>query len=331
MAQTSKNKPCMSLSLDLDNKWCYMKTNGNPAWETLPSYLDICVPRILDFLAKRDIKITFFVVGRDATVEENLPYLKMLADAGHEIASHSFHHDPWLHLYTPEKLNHELEIAEQAIEKATGAKVKAFRGPGFSLSTSTLEVLQQRGYEYDATAFPNLLNPLARAYFFAKSNLTPEQKEERKALFGSYSDAFRPIKPYRWSIGDETLLELPVTTMPFFKIPIHFSYLVYLGTYAGFLASLYTRISAGLCRLTGTQPSLLLHPLDFLGADDDPDLAFFPGMKMNSEPKLELMDKFFDILCDKFEPVTMGEHVDRIRSESKELKVYEPAFGHDQN
>ncbi len=331
MHPDSNKKPCMSLSLDLDNKWCYLKTHGSKEWESLPSYLHIAIPRILEFLEQRNIKITFFIVGQDAVVEENKPYLKMLADAGHEIACHSFHHDPWLHLYSKEKLNEELQLAEAAIAEATGAQVKGFRGPGFSLSSDTLEVVRNRGYEYDATAFPNLLNPLARAYFFAKSNLSKEQKEERKALFGSYSDAFRPVKPYYWNLGQNQLLELPVTTMPLFKIPIHFSYLVYLGSYASPLATLYTRIATTLCRLTGTEPSLLLHPLDFLGTDDDPDLGFFPGMNMQSEKKLVMMGQFFDIFGSHFEPVTMGEHISRVREASDTMKTFEPAFSHDRD
>jgi len=204
------NKPVMSLSLDLDNQWTYMKTHGDPDWKELPSYLDIVVPRILEFLKRRDIKITFFVVGQDAVLEKNHEALGQLRAAGHEIANHSFHHEPWLHLYSREKLEDELARAEDAIESATGVRVKGFRGPGFSLSTSTLNVLQARGYEYDATSFPNVLNPLARAYFFSKSRLSDEEKQQRKALFGTFSDAKRPVKPYRWSLDQGELLELPV-------------------------------------------------------------------------------------------------------------------------
>ena len=40
--------PIASLSLDLDNKWSYMKTHGDPGWEGFPSYLDTVVPRFLD-------------------------------------------------------------------------------------------------------------------------------------------------------------------------------------------------------------------------------------------------------------------------------------------
>ena len=38
-------KPIASFSLDLDNKWSYMKTHGDAGWESFPSYLDCIVPR----------------------------------------------------------------------------------------------------------------------------------------------------------------------------------------------------------------------------------------------------------------------------------------------
>jgi hypothetical protein len=323
-----QNKPRMTLSLDLDNQWTYMKTHGDPVWESYPSYLDIAVPRILDFLRQRDIKITFFVVGQDATRDENLEALAQLSADGHEIANHSFNHEPWLHLYSPEQLNDELARAEDAIEHATGVRVRGFRGPGFSLSAATLNTLKERGYDYDATAFPNVLNPLARAYFFSKSRLTDEQKQQRKALFGNFSDALRPVKPYKWDLNGEELLELPVTTMPVFKTPIHFSYLVYLGTYSKWLANLYTRIGTGMCRLTSTEPSLLLHPLDFMGREDKTGLEFFPAMSMPTDKKLELMDGFFDRLQQSFHPVTIGEFMTSL-GDGEHLNQYKATFAHD--
>ena len=64
-------KPIASLSLDLDNKWSYLKTHGDPGWESFPSYLDTVVPRVLQFLEERNLTITFFVVGQDAALERN--------------------------------------------------------------------------------------------------------------------------------------------------------------------------------------------------------------------------------------------------------------------
>ncbi len=318
----------MSLSLDLDNKWSYLKTHGSDKWVDFPSYFDSVVPRIIDFLAQRDLKITFFIVGQDAALPKNHASLRQLVEAGHEIGNHSFNHEPWLHLYSKEQIEAEMEKAEAAIREATGVRVRGFRGPGFSLSTNTLEVLQEREYDYDCTAFPNALNPLARAYFFAKSNLTAEQKKQRKALFGTFSDALRPVKPYQWQLKSGTLTELPVTTMPIFKIPIHFSYLVYLAGYSPALAKFYTRVAITMCRLTRTEPSLLLHPLDFMGHEDDEDLKFFPAMNMATDKKIALMHDFFDLLEKHFHPMPIGEYVAEMRSRES-LNQFEPRFAHD--
>ncbi len=318
----------MSLSLDLDNKWSYLKTHGSDAWVGFPSYLDLVVPRILEFLRDRDLKITFFVVGQDAELEKNSEAFTRLSESGHEIACHSFNHEPWLHLYSEQDLSDELEKAEEAIQKATGQRVRGFRGPGFSISETTLRVLLRRGYEYDATAFPNVLNPLARAYFFATSKLTDEEKEKRKALFGSFSDAFRPVKPYSWRLDEHELIELPVTTMPIFKTPIHFSYLIYLASYSKFVAKFYLRFAMTMCRITRTEPSLLLHPLDFMGAEDDDELSFFPAMTMPLQQKLDLMDTFMGMLLKNFQPVTMGDHIQSIRQAKGGLRSYQPRFSH---
>ena len=86
----TKPKPFASLSLDLDNLWSYMKTHADPGWETFPSYLDLVVPRILNFLKERNLVITFFIVGQDAALEKNRAALKSLAEAGHEIGQSFF-------------------------------------------------------------------------------------------------------------------------------------------------------------------------------------------------------------------------------------------------
>src|SRR5512143_410197 len=78
-------KPLASLSLDLDNKWSYIKTHGDAGWEKLPSYLDVVVPRVLDIRKKRHLEITFFVVGQDAALDSNHAVLRSIAAGGHEI------------------------------------------------------------------------------------------------------------------------------------------------------------------------------------------------------------------------------------------------------
>jgi peptidoglycan-N-acetylglucosamine deacetylase len=172
--------------------------------------------------------------------------------------------------------------------------------------------------------FPNVLNPLARAYFFATSNLSKEEREQRKELFGTLADALRPVKPFRWRLDQRELLEIPVTTMPVFKVPMHLSYVLYLSKFSRPLARLYFRTALLMCRLTGTAPSMLLHPLDFLGAEDVSALRFFPGMDLPRERKLELVGECIDLMIEHYDIVTMREHARRLKHDA--LNRIEPDF-----
>ena len=304
----SKEKPLASLSLDLDNKWSYMKTHGDEGWEAFPSYLDVVVPRVLEILAQRELKITFFVVGQDAALDHNHAVLRSIADAGHEIGNHSFHHEPWLHLYTPEQIAEEFARADTAIAAATGRRPTGFRGPGFSFSPQVLAELARRGYAYDASTFPTFLGPIARLYYFFTSNLSREERADRKQLFGKFFEGFRSLRPYLWQEFDRPLVEIPVTTMPLLKLPIHVSYLLYLGQYSPRLADAYFRFALTLCRFTRVEPSILLHPLDFLGGDDERDLSFFPAMNLPARRKLAIVGRALDTLTQHYRVTTMSEH-----------------------
>jgi len=315
----AKKKIPASISLDLDDQWSYMKVHGDEGWETFPSYLDVVVPIFLDVFDRLDIKITFFVVGQDAAIEKNHKVLKSIIDRGHEIGNHSFHHESWLKTYSKEKIEAEIEMAEEAIVKATGKRTNMFRGPGFSWSSDLLEVLQKRNYIFDASTLPTYISPLMRRYYFAKSKLTKEQKESRKELFGSFKEGFYPLKPYFWKLENNTkLLEIPVTTMPFFKLPFHQSYLLFISGKSKWLMKFYLRFAILMCKITQTPPSYLLHPLDLIGGDDVPQLAFFPGMDIKSEKKLEVFETALQILKKNFELLPMSAFAKNFTANLKE-------------
>ena len=301
---TAEKSTC-SLSLDLDNKWSYMKTHGDSGWESFPSYLDLVVPRFLDALDHFGWKITVFVVGRDAALEKNREALQMIADAGHEFGNHSFEHEPWLHLYSKQQVEEEIVGAEEAIENATDQRPCGFRGPGYSLSRDVLEVLAERRYLYDASTFPTYLGPLARSYYFLTSDLDEKERSERKELFGKFRDGLQPLKPYHWDLGNHNILEIPVTTLPVLKFPIHFSYLLYIATFSPLLAKLYFRTALSACHLLGIEPSLLLHPLDFLGGSDVPELLFFPAMNLELSKKRGHLLELLSLLGSRYEIVGM--------------------------
>jgi hypothetical protein len=314
-------KPLASLSLDLDNLWSYLKTHGDPGWESFPSYIDIFIPRVLDILDPLDLKITFFIVGQDAALEKNRDALKLITQSGHEVGNHSFSHEPWLHLYAKDKITADIIETETHINRVTGQKPIGFRGPGFSWSADLLEVLNENGYLYDASSLPTFLGPLARAYYFSKSNLSATEKEKRKKLFGSFKDGLRPVKPHFLTLDSgKKLLEIPVTTIPVCRTPFHLSYLVYLYGYSRFLMSFYFKLALTMCRITRTAPSFLLHPLDFLDSAEVPELSFFPGMNLNRNKKIEIFYYVMNTIQKYFALANMSTYAKAI-TKHKDLKA----------
>jgi hypothetical protein len=305
----------VSLSVDLDNHWSYLKTHGNPAWAGFPSYLDRVVPLICQFADNMKVTLTVFVVGQDAELEKNAEAMATLGSSRHELANHSFHHEPWLHLKSEPEIREEISRAGLAIEHATGRKPVGFRGPGFSISQGTMSALDEQGYEYDASTLPTFIGPLARAFYMRQSGLDSKQLEQREQLFGTVREVFRPITPYIWRFEDRSsgIVELPVTTMPLVRIPIHATYLLYIAKFSPGLSRLYLKTAMALCRVTGVRPSILLHSLDFIGSEDIDDLGFFPGMDMPGDFKRELLADYFEILSDHGEVISMQDHAHRAR------------------
>ena len=318
MLNNYSKKLLCGLSLDLDNQWSYMKIHGDDGWKDYPSYLNSFIPHILKTLNELNLKITFFIVGKDASLEKNKDALQLIVDSGHEVGNHSFHHESWLHLYSKEKIKDELKMAEEYIEKVTGKKPNGFRGPGFSWSYNLLETLSECGYSYDASTLPTFIGPLARIYYFKTANLTKEEKEDRKKLFGKFSDGFRPLKPYVWNLNSNNkILELPVSTIPIIKIPFHLSYLIYLNNLSPFLMNTYLETAIKLCRFTRTEPSFLLHPLDLIGSDQVKVLEFFPGMGVKSKDKVLLFVKIINKLQNNFHLVNMNFYAKKYLEKEK--------------
>jgi len=304
---TSALRPMASLSLDLDDRWAYLKTHGEPGWERWPSFLEVVVPRVLKFLAARRLRVTVFIVGQDAALPRNRDALGALAAAGHEIGNHSFHHEPWW-LERPESdVEAEIERAGEAIEGATGVRPRGFRGPGFTVSPAVIRALARHGYRYDASTLPTFTGPLARAYYRATMRRGARRRPEVRRLFGGFGDGLRPLRPYRWRTDAGTVVEIPVTTLPGLRLPFHVSYLLWIATASPAAAARYFEVALALCRLAAAPPSVLLHALDFLGAEDAPDLAFFPAMRLPRDRKLALLAELIGRLQARHATVTLGE------------------------
>jgi len=297
-----------SLSIDLDNKWSYLKTANNAEWQNWPSYFARVVPRIIETLDRHAIQSTIFVVGRDLCNKDDVREIEKLSLAGHEIENHSFEHEPWLHVFDEERIRFEICRTGQLIEQHFGRRPCGFRGPGYSDSSIVHRVLAEQGYRYCASSFPSCIGPIARAVYLAKAGLKNDT-EERKHMFGNFSDVFQPNRPYKINGLPHEMWMVPVTVQPATRLPFHFTYLFYLSQFSFGLARMYFRTCMMMCRAARVSPSLLLHPLDFLSAQEEPLLKFFPGMNLNLERKQSQLDWFLQTLRKKFQVVSMGTQV----------------------
>ena len=79
----------------------------------------------------------------------------------------------------------------------------------------------------------------------------------------------------------------------------------------------YLKCAIYLCKLTKTEPSFLLHPLDLIGGDQISELAFFPGMNITSDRKIFIFKKVMKVLDKHFRLVPMDEHVTCIINRGK--------------
>jgi peptidoglycan-N-acetylglucosamine deacetylase len=105
------------------------------------------VPRILTFLAERELPATFFVPGH--TVESFPEQTAAILEAGHEIAHHS-----WAHVdpsgQTPDEERADMERALATLERF-GVRPLGYRSPSADMSTLTLPLLEEHGFVYDSS------------------------------------------------------------------------------------------------------------------------------------------------------------------------------------
>ena len=90
-------------------------------------------PKLLDLLAARHLKATFFVIGQNAADHPDV--LRRAVREGHEIGNHSWSH-PNLGKMSDEAVRRELQKTEEAIVAAIGKKPTLMRPPYGSITAN---------------------------------------------------------------------------------------------------------------------------------------------------------------------------------------------------
>lgn len=84
-------------------------------------------PRLLNMLAQRNIKATFFVVGQLA--KEHPQIIRRILAEGHEVANHTMSH-PTLTRISDDRIRRELTETHKAVVDIAGYHMRLFRPPG---------------------------------------------------------------------------------------------------------------------------------------------------------------------------------------------------------
>ena len=146
-----------ALSFDIED-WFHMveiEAVADPKkWDSLPSLVERETDWIVATLAEKKTRATFFVLGWIA--ERHPRLVKRIADAGHELGTHSHWHRRVDQL-TPAEFREDLRRSIDVIQQAGGKKVLGFRAPSFSITPGAewaIDVLHDAGLVYDASLFP---------------------------------------------------------------------------------------------------------------------------------------------------------------------------------
>jgi peptidoglycan-N-acetylglucosamine deacetylase len=87
---------------------------------------DIATERLLEVLARHEVRATFFLIGRYVRQRPHIAHA--IAAAGHLIGNHTMTH-PWLAWQPAARIREELTACNAALEDTLGQPVRYFRPP----------------------------------------------------------------------------------------------------------------------------------------------------------------------------------------------------------
>ena len=105
---------------------------------------DVHTERLLDILARHNVKATFFLIGRYVAARPQIA--RAVLDAGHLLANHTYTH-PNLLLLKREQIRGQLSDCSKAISDATGVEPRFFRPPFGARRPAVLQAARELGLE----------------------------------------------------------------------------------------------------------------------------------------------------------------------------------------
>lgn len=123
-------------------------------WDSYETRVVDNTRRLLALFSELQVEATFFTLG---WVAEKFPALvREIAEAGHELACHSYWHR-MIYKLDPKEFREDTYRAKQTIEQIAGTPIYGYRAPTYSIVNDSLwatDILAELGFTYDSSIFP---------------------------------------------------------------------------------------------------------------------------------------------------------------------------------
>lgn len=272
------------LHVDVDNLWMYEQEFGidiHPDQEYIYSH---SLPVLLELLKKTRSKATFMVIGQDLKLPSCQVFCKKAIALGHEIANHTWSHPISFGTLSYKQKKQQIVKTHQLISKVCGKAPVGFRGAGYYQDKEIITILQKLNYQYDASILPGFAQLLMSAYAYMKGG------ENRHKTFGRPQDILSQQYPYiiKGLDPSQTLLELPISVLPHLRLPIHTTFVYFLGSWYRQLILRYLR----------SKPKYLLylfHAIDFVDLHQHSNHPVIP-LRYTFNERMSFIRDILDIL-----------------------------------
>jgi len=178
------------LTIDVEDWYHLAGEQFRGAGTLRPDILARQIDRVLELLARHGCRATFFCLGGSLAKVPQL--VGRIADAGHEIGTHGWGHQPILQIGLG-AFRADLDRSIAWLQELLGRPVLGYRAPAFSVAPAQLDefydICLAAGLAYDSSVFP------IRGRRYGIPTARPEPHVVREA-------------------GGRRLIEIPLATLP---------------------------------------------------------------------------------------------------------------------
>lgn len=141
------------LTIDLED-WFHSLDPVPSNWKNYDRRIDYSAKLILDLLAEKNSKATFFILGDVAKYHTDL--IRHIHSMEHEIGSHGLNHK-FIYNQSKEEFRDDIGKSISILSDVIGESITSYRAPYFSITKKSLwafDILSEEGIKIDSSIFP---------------------------------------------------------------------------------------------------------------------------------------------------------------------------------